>query len=60
MQPKLGEPRNNLAVVLLLTGRPAEAKEQLALAEKNGFKVPVGLKKDVETALATGSNSPRP
>ena len=60
VQPKLGEPRNNLAVVLLLTGRPAEAKEELKIAEKNGFKVSAGLKKDVETALTTGSNSPRP
>jgi tetratricopeptide (TPR) repeat protein len=60
VQPKLGEPRNNLAVVLLLTGRPAEAKEQVAIAEKNGFKVSAGLKKDVEIALATVSNSPRP
>ncbi len=58
--PRLGEPRNNLAVVLLLTGRPGEAKEQLAIAEKNGFKVAAGLKKDVETALATGSQRPRP
>ena len=60
VQPKLGEPRSNLAVVLLLTGRPAEAKEQMALAEKNGFKVPAGLKKDIEAALATSSNSPQP
>jgi tetratricopeptide (TPR) repeat protein len=60
LDPKLGEPRNNLAVVLLLTGRPAEAKEQLAAAERNGYKVSAGLKKDVETALATGSNTPRP
>jgi tetratricopeptide (TPR) repeat protein len=57
---KLAEARNNLAVVLLLTGRPGEAREQLRLAEKNGFKVAAGLKKDVEAALATGSNSPRP
>jgi tetratricopeptide (TPR) repeat protein len=50
-QPKLGEPRINLAVVLLVTGRPAEAKEQLKLAEKGGFKPPAGLKADVEAAL---------
>lgn len=56
--PRMGEPRNNLAVVLLLTGRPGEAREQLAIAEKNGFKVSAGLKKDVETALATGANTP--
>ena len=53
IQPTLGEPRNNLAVVLLLTGRPAEAAEQLKLAEKNGFTVAPGLKQDVEKALAS-------
>jgi tetratricopeptide (TPR) repeat protein len=52
LQPKLGEPRNNLAVVLFLTGRAAEAQEQVKAAEKNGFKVASGLKKDIETALA--------
>lgn len=57
VQPRLGEPRNNLAVVLLLTGRPAEAKEQLALAEKNGFKVSAGLKKDVDEAIGKGPAS---
>jgi tetratricopeptide (TPR) repeat protein len=36
LQPKLGEPRNNLAVVLFLTGRPTEAQEQVRSAEKNG------------------------
>jgi tetratricopeptide (TPR) repeat protein len=51
VQPRLGEPRNNLAVVLLLTGRAAEAKEQLQIAEKNGFQVAPGLKRDVEAAL---------
>lgn len=50
-EPKLGEPRNNLAVVLLLTGRPADASAQVKLAEKSGFKVPPGLKKDIDTAL---------
>ena len=47
-------------MVLLLTGRPAEAKEQLSAAERNGYKVSVGLKKDVESALAGASNMPRP
>jgi tetratricopeptide (TPR) repeat protein len=59
VRPKLGEPRNNLAVVLLLTGRPAEAKEQLRIAEKNGFAVPPGLKHDVEAALAKAAPAPR-
>jgi tetratricopeptide (TPR) repeat protein len=57
---KLGEPRNNLAVVLLLTGRPAEAKEQLAIAEKNGFKVSAGLRGDIEAALTGGAKTPNP
>lgn len=51
-QPKLGEPRSNLAVILLLTGRPADAKEQLKMAEKSGFKPPAGLVADIEAALA--------
>ena len=55
IQPNLGEPRNNLAVVLLLTGRAAEASEQLKLAEKNGFKVAPGLKQDIEKALASAN-----
>lgn len=51
-QPKLAEPRVNLSVILLLTGRPADAKEQLKLAEKSGFKPPAGLVADIEAALA--------
>jgi tetratricopeptide (TPR) repeat protein len=58
LQPKLGEPRNNLAVVLFLTGRAAEAQQQVLAAEKNGFKVASGLKKDIETALAAPPAKP--
>lgn len=58
LQPKLGEPRNNLAVVLFLTGRAAEAQQQVEAAEKNGFKVASGLKKDIEAALAAASAKP--
>jgi tetratricopeptide (TPR) repeat protein len=58
-KPKLGEPRNNLAVVLLLTGRPAEAKEQLRLAEKAGFNVSPGLRRDIDAALAK-AQPPKP
>jgi tetratricopeptide (TPR) repeat protein len=57
-QPTLGEARSNLAVVLLITGRPAEAKEQLKLAEKSGFKPPSGLKGDIDAALAKASKKP--
>lgn len=54
-KPTLGEANNNLAVVLLLTKRPAEAKEQIALARKNGYSVPEGLKRDIEAAVAQGA-----
>jgi tetratricopeptide (TPR) repeat protein len=49
--PKLGEARVNLAVVLLMTGKPAEAKEQIAEAKKAGAKVPPGLEKDIDAAI---------
>ena len=57
-QPKLGEPHVNLAVVLLLTGRPVDAKEQLKLAEKGGFKPPAGLKADIDAAIAKAQDTP--
>ena len=50
-EPKLGEARINLAVVLLMTGRPADAREQIVMAKKAGAKVPAGLESDVESAL---------
>ena len=52
-EPKLGEPHNNLAVVLLITGRVPEAKEQLTLAEQNGYKPSAQLKADIEKAQAS-------
>ena len=36
VDPKLGEAHNNLAVVLMLTGRLDEAERELELAEKSG------------------------
>jgi len=58
-QPALGEPRSNLAVVLLITGRKAEAKEQLELAKKTGFTPPRGLEDDIGKALVHApSNTP--
>ena len=54
-QPKMGEARVNLAVVLLMTGRAAEAKQELALAKKNKAAVPAGLEKDIDAAVAKGS-----
>ena len=59
-KPDLGEANNNLAVVLLLTKRPADAKAQLELAKKNGFRVPDGLKRDVDAALVNASGTTQP
>lgn len=60
IQPRLGEPRNNLAVVLMMTGRAAEAREELNLAEKNGFKANPGLRKDIEDAISAQAKAPKP
>ena len=54
-QPRMGEARVNLAVVLLMTGRAADAKQELALAKKYKATVPAGLEKDIDAALAKGS-----
>jgi tetratricopeptide (TPR) repeat protein len=48
--PKLGEAHNNLAVVLLLTGRPADAEQSLTAAERAGFQVNPQLKDDIKKA----------
>jgi Flp pilus assembly protein TadD len=52
VDPRLGEAHNNLAVVLLLTGRAPEADTEIKAAEKVGFKVNPQLKEDVKKALA--------
>jgi tetratricopeptide (TPR) repeat protein len=57
-QPKLGEARSNLAVILLMTGRAKDAQEQVALAKKNGFKPPPGLVADIDKAVAEGPKAP--
>jgi tetratricopeptide (TPR) repeat protein len=47
----LGEAHNNLAVVYMLTGRLDLARKELDLAEKAGFQVSPGLRRDLETRL---------
>lgn len=47
---RLGAAHNNLAVIFLMTGRPAEAEASLKQAEKNGFKVNAKLKDDIKAA----------
>jgi Tfp pilus assembly protein PilF len=49
---KLGEAHSNLAVVLLVTGRSADADAEITAAEKSGFSVNPQLKADVKKALA--------
>lgn len=54
-RPMLGEAHNNLAVVLLLTARPQEARDAVEAARRSGFAVAQGLVRDIEAALATAS-----
>jgi tetratricopeptide (TPR) repeat protein len=54
--PRMGEAHNNLAVVLLLTGRPAEAEKSVKDAEKHGFRVPAAVKDDIKKAKAAQSS----
>src|SRR5262245_51073388 len=49
--PKLGEAHNNVAVVYMLTGRFDEAKAEIKLAEKSGFKVSTQFKDDLEKRI---------
>ena len=54
VDPKIGEAHNNLAVVLMLTGRFDEAEREVELAEKSGHKVSDRFKDDLKTAKAKG------
>lgn len=47
---KLGAAHNNLAVILLLTGRLEEAETETKLAERNGYKVSPRFKDDLKRA----------
>ena len=49
---RLGEAHSNLAVVLLVTSRFAEADAEIAAAEKSGFAVNPQLKADIKKGLA--------
>jgi tetratricopeptide (TPR) repeat protein len=54
--PRMGEAHNNLAVVLLLTGRPQEAEKSVKDAERHGFRVPSAVKDDIRRAKAAQSS----
>ena len=47
VNPNFGEAHSNLAVVYLVTGRPAEADAEVKAAEKAGFRVNPKLKDDI-------------
>ena len=53
--PNIGEVHNNLAVVLMLTGRYDDAEREISLAEKAGFRVSDGLKQELKTRRAPRS-----
>ena len=48
------EAHNNLAVVLMLTGRLEEAEREMKTAEKAGFRVSPQFKEDLKKAMAGG------
>jgi tetratricopeptide (TPR) repeat protein len=50
-KPKLGEAHNNLAVVLFLTKRLDEAKTEVGLAKKAGFRVNPQFEEDLKNAI---------
>jgi len=50
--PKLGEAHNNLAVVLMLTGRLEEAEREVQLAEQSGHRVSEAFKADLKARKA--------
>ena len=50
--PKLGEAHNNLAVVLMLTGRLDEAEREVQLAEQSGHRVSEAFKADLKARKA--------
>lgn len=45
--PRSGDAHNNLAVVLMVTGRAAEAAEEVKRAEKTGIRVSPRLKDEI-------------
>jgi tetratricopeptide (TPR) repeat protein len=56
LNPKLGPAHNNLAVIHLMTGQPAEAQAALERAKKSGFRVSPQLEADIKKALAAAKH----
>jgi tetratricopeptide (TPR) repeat protein len=54
VDPKVGEAHNNLAVVYLIQKRADDAASEVEAAERSGFKVPEGLKRDIGRLRAAG------
>jgi tetratricopeptide (TPR) repeat protein len=55
--PKMGEAHNNLAVVLFMTQRLDEARQELELAKKARFKVNPKFEEDLKNASAAGKGT---
>jgi tetratricopeptide (TPR) repeat protein len=53
-EPKNGEAWNNLAVVYLLSDRPADAERAVKAAEKAGYRVNPNLKSDIKKKKSGG------
>jgi tetratricopeptide (TPR) repeat protein len=51
VRPRFGEALNNLAVLYLETGRPAEAMDAMTRATKAGFRVHPDVRKSIQAAL---------
>jgi tetratricopeptide (TPR) repeat protein len=56
---KMGEARNNLAVVYLMTGRVDEAEKEMKAAEKAGYPVNPRFKDDLTKAKLKAATPPR-
>src|SRR5262245_4131332 len=56
--PRSGDAHNNLAVVLMLTGRPEEAARELALAEKAGVPRNPRLQEEIRKRSLEAKRSP--
>ena len=51
MKPRLGEARNNLAVVYMMMGRLEEAHNEMKAAEQAGYRVNPQFKADLQKRL---------
>ena len=58
IDPKLGPAHNNLAVMYMMSGRFAEAKQEIKRAEKAGTRVPDTFKEELDRRAKVGAERP--